>query len=203
MRLGVWLSLALLCAIASPLRAASDKDFADCEKGDSPDRVIAACTRIVQDRREDPKTRSDAHFNRGQAYSKKGDRDRAIADYGEAIKLDAKNTMALYNRGHTYLVKRDYDRAIADNSAGIRIDPDVPLGYINRGVAYHANGQLESALADYEAALKRDPKLSFALYGRGLVRLKRGDAAAGEADIAAAKAILAQVAEVFDRHGLK
>jgi hypothetical protein len=46
-------------------------------------------------------------------------------------------------------------------------------------------------------ALKLDAKLATALYGRGLARTKKGDTAAGEADMAAAKALQSDVGETF------
>ena len=62
----------------------------------------------------------------GRAYAKKGDYDKAIADYTEAIRLDPKNAEAYCNRGHAYEEKGDYDKAIADCTEAIRLDPKVP-----------------------------------------------------------------------------
>ena len=53
-----------------------------------------------------------------------------------------------------------------------------------------------------DEALGRNPKLASSLYGRGLAKLEKGDAAGGEADIAAAKAIQANIAEEFARYGV-
>jgi hypothetical protein len=61
--------------------------------------------------------------------------------------------------------------------------------------------QFDAAVSDYDAALRIEPKLAFALYGRGLARLKNEDAS-GESDIAAAKAIQADIAEEFARYGM-
>jgi hypothetical protein len=46
--------------------------------------------------------------------------------------------------------------------------------------------------------LRFDAKNALALYARGLTVLRKGDAEAGEADIAAAKAINPNIAEQFD-----
>ena len=61
---------------------------------------------------------------------------------------------------------------------------------------------LDDAVADYDEALKLNPKQAGSLYGRGLAKLKKGDAGGGEADIAAAKAIQADIAEEFARYGV-
>ena len=53
---------------------------------------------------------------RGIAFAEKGQFDRAIADYDEAIRLNPQDTNAFYNRGFSYGKKgewhRDYDEAI-------------------------------------------------------------------------------------------
>jgi Tfp pilus assembly protein PilF len=50
----------------------------------------------------------------------KGDNDRAIADYNEAIRRDPNSALAFDNRGTAYLKKGDNDRAIADYNEAIR-----------------------------------------------------------------------------------
>jgi hypothetical protein len=63
-------------------------------------------------------------------------------------------------------------------------------------------GQWDSAIDDYSSALRFDPKLASSLYGRGLAKLKKGETADGNADIAEAKAIEANI-EDFARYGVQ
>ena len=74
-----------------------------------------------------------AYNNRGVAYTAKGDNDRAIADYNEAIRLDPKSRESLLNRGVAYRRQGRCDRAIADYNEAIRLDPKTPKAYNNRG----------------------------------------------------------------------
>lgn len=53
------------------------------------------------------------------------------------------------------------------------------------------------------SALAIDPKHESSLYIRGLARLKTGDVAGGNADIAAAEAIDAKVADTYAGYGVK
>lgn len=62
--------------------------------------------------------------------------------------------------------------------------------------------QFDAAVSDFDAALRIEPQLAFALYGRGLARIKNEDAA-GENDIAAAKAIQVDIAEEYARYGIQ
>jgi hypothetical protein len=64
-------------------------------------------------------------------------------------------------------------------------------------------GAFPRAIADYEAAIKRDPKDPISLYGRCIAKLKTEDTAGGNADIAAAKAIRAAIADVYAEYDVK
>ena len=175
-----------------------------------------------------------AYNNRAIAYDTKGDYDRAIADYEQAIKLKP-SAETYFNRGNAHLGKSHYDRAIDDYNQAIKLKPDFAAAFDNRCWARAVVGILKPALADcnqalrlmpnnpatldsrgfvflkmtnfdaavsdYDAVLRSDPKLAFALYGRGLARL-RNDDPSGEADVAAAKAIQADIAEEYARYGI-
>jgi hypothetical protein len=58
-----------------------------------------------------------SYVNRGLAYRDKGDTDRAIANYTEAIRLDPKYANAYVNRGLVYEKLADVARARADFNA--------------------------------------------------------------------------------------
>jgi tetratricopeptide (TPR) repeat protein len=121
-RLPAWV-IALLAGagpfLSSP--AVAD-DVATC-KDASGDAAIAACTRVSRDRGASTRIRAAALSNRGVEYKAKGDLDRAIVDYSEAIRLDPKFAPPYSNRGNAYKPKDDLDRAIADLTVAIRLDP--------------------------------------------------------------------------------
>ena len=60
----------------------------------------------------------------------------------------------------------------------------------------------DAAVSDFDAVLRDEPKQPFGLYGRGLARLKNEDPA-GEEDVAAAKALQADIAEEYARYGVQ
>ena len=51
--------------------------------------------------------------------------------------------------------------------------------------------------------MEKNPKDADSLYGRGVAKLRSGDRAGGEADIAAAQAIKADIAQVYAGYGVK
>ena len=80
----------------------------------SLDQVIDGCTASIQSGKWSGEGLSWAYYNRGNAYDDKGDVDRAIADYTEAIRLDPKFALAYNNRGNAYKAKGNSGRARAD-----------------------------------------------------------------------------------------
>lgn len=65
------------------------------------------------------------------AYDNKGQLDRAIREYDQAIRLEPDNESAYTNRGIAYRKKRLYDQAIRDYDEAIRRNPDYTASYPN------------------------------------------------------------------------
>ena len=96
---------------------------------------------------------ADIYYQRANAYSVKGQPDRAIADYSDAIRANPSYHLAFTNRGLVYARhKQDYDRAIADFDEAIRWQPRNAYALTCRGLAYKAKGASDLASADLEAA---------------------------------------------------
>ena len=220
----------------APALAQTPQERAWCEGEDavSVDQRIDGCSAVIKAARDRGDKLAEAFNNRGVAYDRKGDYDRAIADYDQAIKL--KPSAELYfNRGNAHLGKSQYDHAIDDYNQAIKLKAGFAAAFDNRCWARAVVGILKQALADcnealrlmpnntatfgtrgfiflkmtnfdaavsdYDAALRANPKFAFALYGRGLARV-RNDDPSGEGDMAAAKALQADVAEEYARYGM-
>ena len=97
-------------AVFAGFAHAADPAQADCLSAD-PDRSIAGCTAVLTHGDEAVQDRAVAFYNRGNAYRYRGDTERAIADYSEAIRLKPDYALAYYNRGDAYAGKSKYDGA--------------------------------------------------------------------------------------------
>src|SRR6202020_3502118 len=78
-------ALVVFLAGANPVRAADDSD--DCQQRLDIDRSIAACTRVLQNQGASAQLRALGYNRRGYDYFVKGQLDRAIEDYSQAIQL--------------------------------------------------------------------------------------------------------------------
>ena len=107
---------------------------------------IEACTRASDRARTTTTSCTEALLQRGVLYEFAGDKEAAIKDYSEVIKLDPTSAVAYFNRGNVYDQMGEHDRAIADYSEAIKLDPSDPDIFNNRGQAYDAKG--ESRLGD-------------------------------------------------------
>jgi len=119
-----------------------------------------------------------AYNNRGTAYLRRGDYDKAIFDYDQALRINPnffKKAYDLYdNRGSAYLMKGDYERAIADYDQALRIKPNDANSYHNRGTAYLYKGDPEKAIADFNKALEINPGYAETYFNKALACEKIG-----------------------------
>src|SRR5438067_3345880 len=69
---------------------------------------------------------SEAHTFRGFAFKRLGEKDKAIAEFDEAIRLNPNDALAWRVRGATYASKADYAKTLADYTESIRVDPENP-----------------------------------------------------------------------------
>jgi tetratricopeptide (TPR) repeat protein len=194
-----WVLLAAV--VGSCGGAAAEEDV--CAYG-SGDAAIADCTRAIQSGRFTGHALALKFSNRGVEWRLKGDYERAISDYDDAIRLDPKYADAWYNRCIAYNRTQKYDLALPDCNQAIALGPSANTlnatgqeklsndrsksdYYTQRGVAYHGRNEIDRAIADYSQALRLYPKNGVALNNRARAYDDKGDGARAKADRDAAK----------------
>src|SRR5258708_168879 len=91
-----------------------ENDGQVCNTGNtSHDDTIAACTRRIDSNRLKGDDLALTFYNRANEWKAKGELDKAIADYNEALRIAPIYSAALNNRGLTWYAKGDADRAMA------------------------------------------------------------------------------------------
>src|SRR5690606_33710532 len=144
------LATAILLGASAGPSAAQTGTREDCIRANDPDVMIQACSQLI---RRNPREAA-WYVNRGIGYRKKGDYDRAIADYNEAIRRKPGYAVAYNYRGIAYRRKGAYDRAIADYNEAIRLKPGYAEAYFSRGIAHRRKGDTDRAIADYDEGIR-------------------------------------------------
>jgi tetratricopeptide (TPR) repeat protein len=116
---------------------------------------------------------------RANTYRRKGENEKALADYTRMTVLKPRDTDGWNSRGCLYQELGEYDKAIADFTACIPLSPEGYGTYwSNRGIAYYEKGDYDAALADLNKSIETwsDPACTdWPLLWRGYVWEKKGD----------------------------
>lgn len=200
-------ALAVMATFAGPARAqlmraqrAQAQAHAWCEnKERAPiDTQIKGCTSLIESGKERNDTLAAAFSNRGNGYRFKGDTDRAIQDYDQAVKLDPKNAIWFINRGAAYDFKGQHDRAIEDYDQAIKLNPKQIVAFLNRGIAYNSKGEHDRAIQDYDEAIRLSPeRKAIHVLNRGNAYRLKGDIDRALRDLNEAVALNPRSANAF------
>jgi tetratricopeptide (TPR) repeat protein/predicted aspartyl protease len=150
------------------------------------------------------------HFSLAAGYMRLEQFPRAIEQYDLWIAshpLDAKlyGTLNLRCRARA-LGGIDLQRALQDcNQAlshAVKSSPFYADAADSRGLVWLRLGDYDKSVADFDACLKIAPRDAWSLYGRGIDKMRTKRTSEGEADIAQAKAISADIGDTFGRYGI-
>jgi tetratricopeptide (TPR) repeat protein len=114
---------------------------------------------------------ASAYFNRATTRYDLGDRQGAIADYTEVLRIHP-NDAAYNNRALARYDLGDLQGAIEDLNQAVQTNPSLYVAYCNRGFVRSEMGDKLGAIEDYTIALQINPDYSTAYFYRGLARTR-------------------------------
>jgi len=88
--------------------------------------IVGECGALIDHEKTGKADRLKALVARGGAYARKGEVERAIADYDAALRLDPSQADLFNSRGELWWKKGDRPKALADFAAAIKLKPDHP-----------------------------------------------------------------------------
>jgi tetratricopeptide (TPR) repeat protein len=128
-------------------------------------------------------------YNLGLAHSNRGEQQKAIELYTEAIRANSEEPTSYYNRaiafekiGNSAGARADYDRAI-------ELNPNYAKAFNNRGVLLGKLGKVDSAILDYGRAIESDRGFLAPYINRARIYSDRSDFENALADLAKALTI--------------
>lgn len=124
--------------------------------------------------------------DRGDLYLRKGEFDRAIADYTAVINQKPDDIYRYQKRALAYRLEGDYKRAILDYDTMIKSSDSNPEYFIGRGLAYAGAGKPERAAVDFTQAIDIFPEGATAYYDRAQAERESGNPDIAIADYSAA-----------------
>jgi Tfp pilus assembly protein PilF len=162
--------------------AGAEETMKTCFKASSEDdssKAVKICTAVLSQRGMTGARRAIVLGNRGLAYFKSDDLDRALTDLNHALDIDPRYIFAYDNRGDVWRKRGDLARAIADYTKALQIDPGFTTSYLGRGRAYEALNDMVKARDDYVAARSQTGTRPIDEWARGEAKaqLERLDAA--------------------------
>jgi tetratricopeptide (TPR) repeat protein len=110
----------------------------------------------------------NAWNDRGLAWWEKGEYDKAIADFTQALIVHPNDAVVYNNMGLAWADKREYHKALVNYAESIRLDPKKALTYLNRAVTWRKMGNYDYALKDLNYSIRLKSNDASAYNQRGI-----------------------------------
>ncbi len=124
--------------------------------------------------KENPKT-GRFYTLRAGAYWARGNVERALSDFDEAIMLGYDSANAYTSRALFLTATHEYEKAIADFSKAIEKGDKSESVHVNRAAAYLQLNKVDEAIADYSAAIQLNDKNAGVFQQRATAFKVKGD----------------------------
>lgn len=118
---------------------------------------------------------SEYYNERGSAYFKLDDLNRALEDYRKAIELSPPYPEVLTNLGQCLQALDQVEEAFEAYSTSLDLMPAQSLALVGRAQALETMGRSAEALSDYSASLVLDPNQPLVLSNRAVLHYEMGD----------------------------
>ena len=122
-------------------------------------------------------------YNLGRLYEKKGDTERALMQYQDAVKFDPNYGLAWYRIGQIQETMRRGDEARHSYGKAVTASPDLAEAHLRYGVMSYLAGDMEAALFSLNRVTRLAPDTAMADEARKYLDKLRGVATISPTDI--------------------
>ncbi len=145
---------------------------------------------------------ANEYFKRAYEKSQKGDKEGAIADYNEAIRLKPNYVRAYTRRGVALKSLGQHENAKYDFQQAIVLVSKTEDDYLGRGLAKYELGDKQGAIADYNEAIRIKSDYADAYINRGSAKYNLGDKQGAIADYNEAIRLKPDYADAYYNRGI-
>ncbi|MBL8545293.1 MAG: hypothetical protein JNL81_02450 [Hyphomonadaceae bacterium] len=205
MRAAIALAFALCLAGCLPPVNADTVEAAweRCDGPGAPDYRINQCSIVIGFAGTTPERRAAALLVRGSIRSTEGQYNRALADFGRVLRIDARNAQAYIERGIVHQARGAFDFALRDFDFALTLQPGLQLALDRRAqVISDQAARYQAELTQLDEMLNEAPNDATLLNERCWLRTVNNDNL--DAALADCHAALAAEndANVLDSRGL-
>lgn len=144
------------------------------------------------------------NYRRGAIFFNLGDYTRAVTEYDEASRKAPEQPYYHAARCEARAAAGvDWETARAACEEAIRLADQDAYVHFSRGFLKFRQGDLAGAFADFSTAVEHNAESAPGLYGRGVTAIRLGRQAEGEADLARALSLDADIDEFYGNAGLR
>ena len=140
------------------------------------------------------------YYQRGLAWQKQGQNQRAADDYTKALQR-REDAQGYWRRAQAYQATGQLDPAIRDFDKAVSLSADNTMFIAERGLALTKKGEFDRAIADFDKAISLTADYAVAFNGRGMAWLGKGDFPRAFSDFDKAVNLQTTVASYRDNRG--
>jgi len=115
-----------------------------------------------------------AHNNLGTILTEKGELEKPIFHFNEALRINPGYEKAHFNLGVAFSKKGDFENAALHYKKAIELEPHYTEAFINLGNLFEARGETEQAIVFYEKAKQLTPENPLIFYNLANALANRG-----------------------------
>jgi tetratricopeptide (TPR) repeat protein len=121
------------------------------------------------------KTSAESYILQGNIYQKQRQHEKALAEYGKALKLKPNNPLIYHNMGLAYFYLQNHALAEEYFKKALALKPAIAESSSMLGQIYLLKKDDRSALYYFESAVRLNPQLKDAQFSIGTIYLRLGD----------------------------
>jgi len=121
------------------------------------------------------KTSAESYILQGNIYQKQRQHEKALAEYGKALKLKPNNPLIYHNMGLAYFYLQNHSLAEEYFKKALALKPAIAESNSMLGQIYLLKKDDRSALYYFESAARTNPRLKDVQFNIGTIYLRLGD----------------------------